>query len=152
MPSRHTIHGRHHHYGWDNSNPPALTVAPGDSVEFEVVDASGGQLDPSSGVADVAALDFGKINPVTGPVYVDGAEPGDALKVTIETFQPSGWGWTAIIPGFGLLADQFPEAALDIDILIESTMTPDKAEFKRIREGEGLKAALAWRDAKFREG
>ena len=43
-------------------------------------------------------------------------------------------------------------AALDIDILIESTMTPDKAEFKRIREGEGLKAALAWRDAKFREG
>ena len=43
------------------------------------------------------------------------------------------------------------EAALDIDILIESTMTPEKAEFKRIREGEGLKAALAWRDAKFRE-
>ena len=114
MPSRHTIHGRHHHYGWDNSNPPALTVAPGDSVEFAVVDASGGQLDPSSGVADVAALDFGKINPVTGPVYVDGAEPGDALKVTIETFQPSGWGWTAIIPGFGLLADQFTEAALNI--------------------------------------
>ncbi len=114
MSSKHTIHGRHHHYGWDNSNPPALTVAPGDSVEFEVVDASGGQLDPSSGVAEVVALDFGKINPVTGPVYVDGAEPGDALKVTIESFQPSGWGWTAIIPGFGLLADQFTEAALNI--------------------------------------
>jgi len=114
MPSKHTIHGRHHHYGWDNSIPPTLTVAPGDSVEFEVVDASGGQLDPSSGVAEVVALDFGKINPVTGPVYVDGAEPGDALKVTIETFQPSGWGWTAIIPGFGLLADQFTEAALNI--------------------------------------
>jgi len=114
MPSEHTIHGRHHHYGWDNSIPPTLTVAPGDSVEFEVVDASGGQLDPSSGVAEVAALDFGKINPVTGPVTVDGAEPGDALKVTIESFQPSGWGWTAIIPGFGLLADQFTEAALNI--------------------------------------
>ncbi len=114
MAGRHTIHGQHHHYGWDNSNPPVLTVAPGDSVEFEVVDASGGQLDASSGVAEVVALDFGKINPVTGPVYVDGAEPGDALKVTIDAFEPSGWGWTAVIPGFGLLADQFTEPAINI--------------------------------------
>ena len=114
MAGTHTIHGHHHHYGWDNSNPPALTVAPGDSVESEVIDASGGQLDAASDVAAVAALDFGKVNPVTGPVYVDGAEPGDALKVTIESFQPSGWGWTAVIPGFGLLADQFTEPALNI--------------------------------------
>ncbi len=114
MPNRHTIHGRHHHFGWDNSNPPVLTVAPGDSVEFEIVDASGGQLDVESGVAEVAALDFAKINPVTGPVHVDGAEPGDALKVTIESFGPSGWGWTAVIPGFGLLAEQFPDPAINI--------------------------------------
>ncbi len=51
MSGKHTIHAQHHHYGWDNSNPPVLTVTPGDSVEFEVVDASGGQLDASSGVA-----------------------------------------------------------------------------------------------------
>ena len=49
---------------------------------------------------------------MTGPVRVDGAEPGDALRVSIESFTPSGWGWTANIPGFGLLADQFPEPAL----------------------------------------
>jgi acetamidase/formamidase len=91
-----------------------LTVAPGDSVEFEVVDASGGQLHANSGVADVAALNFEKINPVTGPVQIDGAEPGDALKVRLESFSPSGWGWTAVIPGFGLLADQFTEPALQI--------------------------------------
>ncbi len=114
MSNTHTIHSQHHHYGWDNSNPPVLTVAPGDSVEFAVVEASGGQLDANSGVAEVLALDFAKINPVTGPVLVDGAEPGDALKVTIESFVPSGWGWTAIIPGFGLLADQFPEPAINI--------------------------------------
>jgi acetamidase/formamidase len=114
MSNRHTIHGQHHHFGWDNSNPPVLTVAPGDSVEFETVDASGGQLDAESGVAEVAALDFAKVNPVTGPVYVDGAEPGDALKVTIESFVPSGWGWTAVIPGFGLLAEQFPDPAINI--------------------------------------
>ena len=91
-----------------------LTVAPGDSVEFEIIDASGGQIDKQSGVAEVAALDFAKVNPVTGPVYVDGAEPGDALKVTIESFVPSGWGWTAVIPGFGLLADDFPDPAINI--------------------------------------
>ena len=114
MSNSHTIHGRHHHFGWDNTNPPVLTVAPGDSVEFEIIDASGGQIDKQSGVAEVAALDFAKVNPVTGPVYVDGAEPGDALKVTIESFVPSGCGWTAVIPGFGLLADDFPDPAINI--------------------------------------
>ena len=116
MPAdlRHTIHSEHHHFGWDNANEPILTVAPGDTVEFDTVDASGGQLSPKSSVADVLGLDFGRVNPVTGPVRVDGAEPGDALKVRIESFTPSGWGWTAVIPGFGLLADQFPEPELNV--------------------------------------
>ena len=114
MPRSHTIHRHHHHLGWDNANPPALVAAPGDTVEFETVDSSGAQLSPTSTLAELAALDFGKVNPVTGPVLVDGAEPGDALKVTILSFAPSGWGWTANIPGFGLLADQFPEPALHL--------------------------------------
>ncbi|HUF87450.1 MAG TPA: acetamidase/formamidase family protein [Thermohalobaculum sp.] len=111
---RHTIHREHHHFGWDNANRPVLTVAPGESVEFDTVDASGGQLSRDSTVADVGRLDFARVNPVTGPVHVDGAEPGDALKVRIESFAPSGWGWTAIIPGFGLLAEQFPDPALNV--------------------------------------
>ena len=102
------------HIGWDNSLAPALTVAPGEIVEFEAQDASGGQLDAESTVEDVPKLDFEKVNPVTGPVYVEGALPGDALKITILSFDPSGWGWTAIIPGFGLLAEQFTEPALHI--------------------------------------
>ncbi|MCG8693515.1 MAG: acetamidase/formamidase family protein [Minwuiales bacterium] len=109
-----TIHNHDHHIGWDNSLPPVLTVAPGESVAFETVDSSGGQLSPDSTVADIATLDFGKVNPVTGPVRVDGAEPGDTLKVTILSLRPSGWGWTANIPGFGLLADQFEEPALNL--------------------------------------
>jgi acetamidase/formamidase len=111
---RHTIHADHHHFGWDRSIPPVLTVSPGATVEFECPDASGGQLSARSTVADVSTLDFGKVNPVTGPVFVDGAEPGDALKVTIHEFKPSGFGWTANIPGFGLLADQFKEPALHL--------------------------------------
>lgn len=124
-----TIHGAQHHFGWDNSMEPAQRVEPGATILFHCQDSSAGQLGPSSTVADVAVLDFGRINPVSGPVYVDGAEPGDALKVTIDSFVPqardgAGFGWTANIPGFGLLADQFPDPALQIWKFDTSTMEP----------------------------
>ncbi len=124
QPRSHTIHKDQHHLGWNNANEPKLRVAPGDRVEFETIDSSGAQLGPKSTLADLAKLDFGKVNPVTGPVYVDGAEPGDALEVTIESYVPSGWGWTANIPGFGLLADQFKEPALHIWKYDASTLAP----------------------------
>ncbi len=68
------------------------------TIHFECSDSSAGQLGADSTVQSVIDLDFGKINPVTGPVYVEGAEPGDVLKVTIREFVPSGIGWTANIP------------------------------------------------------
>jgi len=119
---RHTIHQSH--FGWNHGFAPAVRIAPGESLEFEVADASGAQLSATSTVADVARLDFSKINPVTGPVYVDGAEPGDILKVTLLSFVPSGWGWTANIPGFGLLADEFKEAALHLWRYEPKTLAP----------------------------
>jgi acetamidase/formamidase len=119
-----TIHGRHHHFGWDNSFAPAERVAPGSTIEFQCLDASGGQLTGDSTVDDVGRLDFGKVNPVTGPIFVEGAEPGDALKVTIEAFKPSGFGWTANIPGFGLLADDFKTPALHLWKYDASSMEP----------------------------
>lgn len=109
-----SIHAARHHFGWDNANPPVLTVAAGDEVEFEIVDASGGQLDPSSTPEDVGRLDFARVNPVTGPVFIDGARSGDALVVDILDAAPSGWGWTALVPGFGLLAEEFPTPAIHI--------------------------------------
>ena len=108
----HTIHKGHIHHGWNNAFPPVLRIAPGASIEFETLDASSGQLSAKSTVEDLKKLDLDRVNPVTGPVFVDGAKPGDALKVTVLSFKPSGWGWTGNIPGFGLLADQFPEARL----------------------------------------
>jgi acetamidase/formamidase len=117
-----TIHERH--FGWDNRIAPAAQIAPGQSLEFDVADSSAGQLAPTSTVDDVARLDFSKINPVTGPVYVDGAEPGDVLKVTLLSFAPSGWGWTANIPGFGLLADEFREPALHLWRYDADTLAP----------------------------
>jgi acetamidase/formamidase len=119
---RHTIHQTH--LGWNRGFPPVARIAPGESLEFDVTDASGGQLSESSTAADVARLDFSKVNPVSGPVFVSGAEPGDVLKVTLLAFVPSGWGWTANIPGFGLLADEFKEPALHLWRYDPNTLAP----------------------------
>jgi acetamidase/formamidase len=122
MPHRHTIH--HQHLGWDNSLAPLVRIAPGESIEFEVVDAAGGQLSGTSSAEDIARLDFSRINPVTGPVHIDGAEPGDVLKITLLSFTPSGWGWTANIPGFGLLAEEFKQPALHLWRYDPTTLAP----------------------------
>ena len=125
----HTIHSAQHHFGWDNSLAPALRAEPGSTILFHCHDSSAGQLGPSSTLADVVNLDFGKINPVSGPIYVEGARPGDVLKVTLEHFAPQvfagkGFGWTANIPGFGLLADQFKDPALNLWSYDPSSMAP----------------------------
>jgi acetamidase/formamidase len=109
-----TIHALQHHFGWDNSLAAVLRAAPGDWLEFDCRDSSNGYFTRDSVAADVSAMPFDHINPVSGPVYVEGAQPGDVLQVTIDSFKPSGFGWTANIPGFGLLADQFTEPALQL--------------------------------------
>jgi acetamidase/formamidase len=112
----------HRHLVWDNALAPALTVAPGDEIELELIDASGGQITRDSGTPAVIALDFTTVNPCTGPVYVDGAEPGDELVVTVLDLVTQDWGWTANIPGFGLLADDFPDAHLRISTVRGGTV------------------------------
>ncbi len=102
------------HLAWDHSIAPIASIQSGDIVSFDLLDASCGQISPQSRVDAIAALDFSRVDQVNGPIYVDGAQPGDALEVEILDLQPADWGWTAIIPGFGLLADEFPEPALKI--------------------------------------
>jgi formamidase len=114
MSGSRTIHRARHHFGWDRSIAPVLDVAPGEVLTFEVMDASGGQFSSASTSEHVIALDFERVNPLAGPVYVAGAEPGDALIVEILDVVPGDWGWTAIIPGFGLLADDFAAPFLHV--------------------------------------
>lgn len=102
------------HSVWSHALPPVLTVEPGGVITFSVREASGGQLHPESTCGDVAQLDFSRVNPVTGPVAIVGAEPGDALVVDILSVDVQPWGWTASIPGFGLLAKDFPKPHLRI--------------------------------------
>jgi acetamidase/formamidase len=112
--SLHDLRSDAFNYAWDNSLEPALEVESGDEVLLHVRDASDEQIREDSGVEDVLNLDFTHVNPVSGPVFVKGARPGDVLEVELLEFSPQGWGWTAIIPGFGLLADEYPEPWLRI--------------------------------------
>jgi acetamidase/formamidase len=111
------------HTAWDRALDPIATVAPGDEITVETADASGGQLTAGSTAADVPGLDFTRVNPVTGPFAVEGARPGDALVVDILDVSVGSWGWTACIPGFGLLAEEFPDPHLRI-----STIKDGRAE------------------------
>jgi acetamidase/formamidase len=112
--SLHDLRPDAYEYAWDNSFEPALEIESGETVLLHVRDASDEQIGPDSNADAVAALDFGKVNPVSGPIYVKGAEPGDTLAVELLEFRPPSWGWTAIIPGFGLLADEFSDPWLRI--------------------------------------
>ena len=106
--SLHDLRADAFQYAWDNAVEPALEIESGEAVLLHVRDASDEQIDASSGADDVLRLDFTHVNPVSGPVFVKGAAPGDVLAVELLELRPGGWGWTAIIPGFGLLADEFP--------------------------------------------
>lgn len=112
-PSIHVTRERYH-LAWDPAIPPIATVQPGAVIEFDLLDASCGQLDAGCGVPQLLQLDFARVDQVGGPIAVAGAEPGDTLQVELLDFQPADWGWTACIPGFGLLADEFPDPAYKV--------------------------------------
>lgn len=96
----HTGHNRYH-----PDVEPLLEVAPGEEVVLETRDSVDGQLAPGSTLDDLARLDADCIHPLTGPVYVKGARPGDVLEVEFLDIEPQAHGFSAIVPGFGFLHD-----------------------------------------------
>jgi len=84
---------------------PALHAPSGSVIETFTHEATGGQFDIGS--SDPTDVDMDRVHTLTGPVYVDGAEPGDVLSVELLDISVGDWGWMAIIPGFGVLADDF---------------------------------------------
>ncbi|MBU4278686.1 MAG: acetamidase/formamidase family protein [Proteobacteria bacterium] len=90
----------HIHYIFAASVAPVLTVEPGTGLVVETRDASNGQIRPGLN----APVDRSRLLPVTGPIAVEGAKPGDALAVTIERIDlaPAGHAW--IRPGLGILS------------------------------------------------
>jgi formamidase len=100
------------HNRWHEAIEPVVEVEPGDTVVYETRDAFDGQLHPGSTTEDVGALQLGPVHPLTGPVFVRGAEPGDLLEaelLAIEADPWDQWGYTVEVPGFGFLRDDFAE-------------------------------------------
>jgi len=93
------------HNRWHPDIPPAVEVDEGDEVALETRDAADGYLTSKSTEADFAALPVGGIHPLTGPVLVKGARPGDLLEVEFVDIVPQRWAFTAIMPGLGFLRD-----------------------------------------------
>jgi len=115
------------HHVWNRDLTPALEIASGDTVEFECHDSSGGQVTPASTVEDFLKIDRTKIHALTGPVFVEGAEPGDTLQIDVLKIQLHGWGWSSMIEGLGFLPDRFTQPFLHIWKLEENvtrSLTP----------------------------
>jgi acetamidase/formamidase len=99
------------HNRWSATIPPAIRVPSGSVIEAFTQEASAGQLTPTSTLEDLGNISFDPIHPLTGPVYVEGAEPGDVLAVTLHAIEVGDWGWAAVIPGFGFLSGDAEFAA-----------------------------------------
>lgn len=100
------------HNKFSRTIPPVLRVPSGAVIEVYTKEATDGQLTAESTVDDLRKLDFDPIHPLTGPVYVEGAAVGDVLAVSLHKIEVGEWGWTAVIPGFGFLAEEFTEPRL----------------------------------------
>lgn len=106
---------------WNRDYPARLTIESGDVVELAMRDASDGQVYAGIPLPEFAAIDKTRIHALTGPVAIAGAEPGDRLVIDILSYQHEGWAWTSIMPGLGLLPEDFPQPFIHFWKLNEST-------------------------------
>lgn len=111
------------HYEWNNALAPRLEIEPGDTVVFDTRDAADGFYRRTSSHPDVLARGPFRGHPLTGPVRIAGARPGDALVVDILDVRPAAdFGWTSIRPGRGLLPEtDFDKPYLQIWDLSDGT-------------------------------
>jgi acetamidase/formamidase len=100
------------HSRWNRALEPRLAISSGDTVHMSCLDASGGQVTPGATVEDFLAIDRNKIHSLTGPIRIEGAEPGDVLEIQVLQVEHRGWGWTSVTPGLGFLKDRFREPYL----------------------------------------
>lgn len=95
------------HNRWHPDIEPLLEVAPGEDLLLETRDAADGQVKPHMVFEDLARNDKKAGHPLTGPIFVKGAKPGDILEVEFVDLTPQNYGWTVIRPGAGFLREIF---------------------------------------------
>lgn len=97
------------HNRWHPHIAPAIRITSGTQVEIETLDGLDGQIVPGLKREDLASVDMERIHPLTGPVYVEEAQPGDLLAIHLDEIEPASTGFTFIAPGFGYLRDVFDQ-------------------------------------------
>jgi formamidase len=95
------------HNRWHPDISPILEVDQGEEVVLETRDGVDGQLGPKTTADDIARMDAGAVHPLTGPVLVKGARPGDLLEIEFIDILPQPHAFTGIVPGLGFLRDIF---------------------------------------------
>jgi acetamidase/formamidase len=100
------------HSVWDRSLQPRLRIDSGDEVQIACVDASGGQVHPGTTTDEYLGIDRTRIHALTGPIWVNSAEPGDVLQIDVLATRHCGWGWSSVVEGLGFLKDRFRETYL----------------------------------------
>jgi formamidase len=100
------------HNRWHPSIPPVLRLDPGDEVSLDTIDAMDCQIDLSGAPANPSSWDLGAAHPLTGPIWINDAQPGDLLEVHLLEIEPGSVGWTVEMAGFGFLRDLYHEPYL----------------------------------------
>lgn len=103
------------HLGHNRYHPdiePVVEIGEGEEIALETRDALDGQLHPETTVADLAGVDAGVVHPLTGPVFVKGAMPGDILEIEFTDIIAEPTAFSAIVPGLGFLRDVMTEPFL----------------------------------------
>jgi len=103
----HVLSANPTHSRWNRSLPPRLRISPEDTVHMECVDSSGAQVHPSMTLPEYLAIDRNRIHALTGPIFVEGAEPGDVLQIDVLEIAHKGWGWSSVVEGLGFLKQRF---------------------------------------------
>src|SRR5262249_13520003 len=86
---------------------PAIEIEAGGVVHCGTEEDTDGQLKPGAPAGALGNLNFDRLYPLAGPIYIKGAEPGDMLGEEVLKLQPLDWGWAGLIPGLGLLSEDF---------------------------------------------
>ena len=100
------------HNRWHPDIKPIIEVAPGELIQLQTRDAADGQIKAGMSIGDLEKLDAKVGHPLTGPVYITGAQPGDLLEIEFVEIIAEPYGWTRIRPGIGFLRDFFDQSFL----------------------------------------
>ncbi len=111
------------HITWSPALKPALLVSPEESIRVRIPDSSTLQITRESSAEDLAHIDHTRLDAAVGPIFVEGAHPGDVLEVTIHSIETGSWGWTSVSWDFGLLKNRFPERLIIWDIDRDGAIT-----------------------------